>query len=183
MIDFASERLTFRELQTEDVSDAYVRWLNDPDITRYLEVRFSDQSKESIGDFVRAQLASRDSHLLRISLKEGDRHIGNIKLGPINRQHQSAQISLFIGDRSQHGMGYATEAIERVTRWGFEACGLSRVEGGCYADNLGSLRAFLKVGYSVEGFRRSAYISHDNQRVGAFWFARLCSDWANTRDR
>ena len=176
MTPFASERLQFRELLPEDVSDAYVGWMNDPLINQYLETRFSRQDHDSVCDFVAAQLASPDAFLLRISLAKNDQHIGNIKLGPINHQHKSAQISLLVGEKAIHGQGYGTEAIARVTRWGFEECGLARIEGGCYDTNLGSLRAFLKVGYSVEGFRREAVLSAQGRRIGAFWFARLATD-------
>jgi len=176
MIEFTSRRLAFRQLQVEDVTDAYVGWMNDPEITRDLEVRFAHQDQESVQEFVRTQLENPDSYLMRISLNDFDLHIGNIKLGPINRNHQSAQISLLIGERDQHGKGLATEAIMRLTRWGFDTLGLERIEAGCYEDNLGSLRAFLKAGYSVEGFRRKAVIAADGRRIGSFWFSRLASD-------
>lgn len=176
MIRFTSQRLDYRELQAEDVSADYTAWLNDTDINRFLETRFSPQDEASIRAFVTAQAATPDAFLLRIGLRNCDTHIGNIKLGPISHAHASAEISLLIGSRAHHGKGYATEAIRAVTEWGFAAHGLARIEAGCYADNLGSLRAFLKVGYTVEGFRRAAVITADGTRSGTFWFARLAGD-------
>ena len=173
---FASQRLQFRELRPDDVRPAYIGWLNDPAINRYLETRFSPQDAESVHDFVTAQAVTPHTFLLRIGETESGSHIGNIKLGPINRNHSSAQISLLIGARDMHGKGYATEAIRAVTKWGFSEHGLMRIEAGCYADNLGSLRAFLKAGYSVEGFMRSAVNTTGNARSGVFWFARLAGD-------
>jgi RimJ/RimL family protein N-acetyltransferase len=176
MMGFTSQRLHFRELRPEDVSADYTAWLNDPEINRFLETRFSPQDETSIRAFVASQAASPDAFLLRVGLRDCETHIGNIKLGPINRSHASAQISLLIGSRSHHGQGYATEAINAVTAWGFAEHGLARIEAGCYAENLGSLRAFLKAGYTVEGFRRAAVITTSNTRSGAFWFARLVDD-------
>lgn len=176
MTMFGSSRLSFRELRPEDVSETYIGWMNDPAINLYLETRFARQDRGNIEAFVRAQLDCPNTFLFRISGHDDDSHIGNIKLGPINRHHASAHISLLIGERSLHGRGYATEAISRVTRWGFEDCGLHRIEAGCYAENLGSLRAFLKAGYTVEGFRRESVITVEGSRSGAFWLARLTSD-------
>jgi RimJ/RimL family protein N-acetyltransferase len=176
LIEFNSERLCFRELREDDVSQRYIGWLNDPAITRFLETRFAAQTEDGIKAFVAAVRADPDAHLLRIGIAETDEHIGNIKLGPINRHHLSAQISLLIGERRLHGCGFATEAVSRVTEWGFAELGLKRIEGGCYEDNLGSLRAFLKAGYEVEGFMRKSRISVEGRRVGAFWFARLAPD-------
>jgi len=176
VISFTSRRLSFRELLPEDVSPAYVGWLNDPAINRYLETRFTPQDANIVRDFVCDQLADQNAFLFRIALAEDDTHIGNIKLGPINRYHKSAQISLLIGSRGLQGQGYATEAISAVSAWGLGALVLERIEGGCYADNLGSLRAFLKAGYTVEGFRRDAVIADSGERQGAFWFALLAGD-------
>ena len=176
MSAFTSSRLSFRELRPEDVSDAYVGWMNDPAVHQHLETRFTPQDMGTVTAFVAAQLADPETFLFRIAQQEDDRHIGNIKLGPINRHHSSAQLSLLIGERTLHGRGYATEAIAQVTCWGFEHCGLHRIEGGCYAENLGSLRAFLKAGYTIEGFRRDAVVTMAGRRSGAFWFARLAND-------
>lgn len=177
MTSFSSTRLDFSRLAPGDVTTRYVDWLNDPLINRYLETRHTAQTHETVCAFVAAQVANPDVHLLKIVLRGDGSHIGNIKLGPINRHHASAQLSLFIGERVAHGQGYGTEAIERVTRWAFEAAGLSRVEAGCYEDNLASLRAFLKAGYTVEGFRRKAVVSAEGRRIGAFWFSCLAAEY------
>ena len=176
MINITTPRLRLRDLRPEDVTPDYVGWLNDPAINRHLETRFTDQREDSVRDFVAEQRANPDVFLLRMALAQDDTHIGNIKLGPINRHHASAQISLLIGDRAFQGQGLATEAIRAVSEWGFATLALARIEGGCYADNLGSLRAFLKSGYTVEGFRRAAVVAVDGTRQGAFWFARLAVD-------
>lgn len=173
---FTSQRLQFRELRPEDVGPAYIGWLNDPAINCYLETRFSVQDADSMRTFVKTQAANPDTFLLRIEQTETGTHIGNIKLGPFNRNHSNAHISLLIGERDMQGKGYATEAIRAVTQWGFSKHGLMRIEAGCYADNLGSLRAFLKAGYTVEGFMRSAVNMTGNERSGVFWFARLVGD-------
>lgn len=178
MTRLLSSRLRFRTLRPEDVSAAYIGWLNDPAINQYLETRFTPQDQSTVRAFVAAQAASPDAFLFRIALADCDTHIGNIKLGPINRAHASAQISLLIGSTAHHGQGYATEAITAITDWGFQAQNLARIEGGCYADNLGSLRAFLKAGYSVEGFRRAAVLAASGARQGTFWFARLAGESA-----
>mgnify|MGYP005870184203 CR=1 FL=1 len=177
VIKVKSKRLLIRELSEKDVTTKYVAWMNDPHINRYLETRFSAQTEESVGDFVNSIQKDPDSFLFGIFDVKTGSHIGNIKLGPINRHHGSAQISLLIGDRSCHGKGYATEAISALTDWGFQDCGLERIEAGCYETNLGSLRAFLKCGYEVEGFFRKSRIDGEGQRIGSFWFARL-----NTKD-
>src|SRR5205814_2669717 len=85
--------------------------------------------------------------------KDNDQHIGNIKLGPIHWIHRYAEIGLLIGEKSCWGQGYASEAIRLVTTYAFERLNLHKVTAGCYATNVGSVRAFEKAGFVREGVR------------------------------
>lgn len=172
MAEILSPRLRFRTLDTADVSEQYVSWLNDPEVNRFLETRFVCQSLESCAGFVAAMNRDPNSHLFGIFEQSTQCHIGNIKLGFIEKHHHSGQLSLLIGEKKCWGRGYATEAIRALTLWGFGALGLERIEAGCYEENIGSLRAFLKAGYSVEGYFRKSVVS-DGRRVGCFWLGIL----------
>jgi ribosomal-protein-alanine N-acetyltransferase len=142
-------RVRLRLLTEADCTPRYLGWLEDPQVNQYLETRWSPQSLDSIRGFVRAMLASADSYLFGIHV--GERHIGNIKLGPINARHAHADVSYFIGERSEWGRGYASDAIAVVTWFAFTIAGLHRVQAGLYAGNVGSGRALEKAGFKTEG--------------------------------
>lgn len=145
------EKITLRPVTEADVGPRYVAWLNDPEVSQYLETRFSDQNLESVRAFVLSKIGSEREHLFAICLKDG-RHIGNIKLGPVNPHHKNGDVSLFIGEKDCWGKGYAAEAIGLITRWGFRERGLEKLNAGCYEANEGSAKAFEKNGYKREGF-------------------------------
>lgn len=170
-------RLLLRTLEVGDVSQAYVDWLNDPEVNRYLETRFSRQTLESCRDFVEHCNGSASEHLLGIFFKETGSHIGNAKLGLINAIHARGQLSLLIGEKSLWGKGLAREVIRAVSQYGFEQVNLEKIEAGCYESNLSSLRAFMAVGYNVDGFFRSHAISDDGRRMGCFWMSILRSEF------
>ena len=176
MMEFGSRRLIFRPLTTNDVRNHYVVWMNDPEINQYLETRFHDQTMETCLSFVQKMNEDSTQNLFGIFEMTSLTHIGNIKLGFINRHHQTAQLSLVIGDKSFWGKGFATEAIARVSTWGFQHLGLRRIEAGCYDNNLGSLRAFLKAGFSVEGYRRKNIVFKDGV-IGGFWMSLLRDEY------
>lgn len=148
------ERLYLRDVCSEDVSDRYVAWLADPEVTQYLETRHSPQTKESIIAYVRQFRGDPDNLFLAIILDGSEQHIGNIKLGPINWIHRFADVSLFLGEKSCWGKGYATEAIRILVRHAFDALKLNRLQATIYGANTGSIRAFLKVGFQEEGTLR-----------------------------
>lgn len=149
-----TDRLILRTLLPTDVTDGYVAWLNDPEINRFLEVRYASHDAEGTRDFVKTMLESEENYLFGMFTRDAERHIGNIKLGNIERRHRRADIGLLIGDKEMWGQGYATEAIAAVTAFGFDSAGLEKIFAGCYGQNQGSRRAFLKVGYREVGILR-----------------------------
>jgi RimJ/RimL family protein N-acetyltransferase len=152
-----TERLLLRELDVADVSADYVRWLNDPQVSRYLETRQARQDERSVTDFVERVRSRDDEFLFGIFLKGSGRHIGNIKVGPIRAHHRLADVSLFIGARDCWGHGYAAEAIAAVSRYAFNELGVQKLSATMYAPNVASMRAFLRAGFREEGRRRDHF--------------------------
>lgn len=147
-----------RSLGLEDVTETYVGWLNDPLVNRYLETRHRTQDFDAVRKFVERVNAKPDEHLFGIFLNGTDRHVGNIKVGPIKENHSVADISLFIGARDCWGKGIATEAIGLISRFAIHELGILKLNAVAYAENEGSIRAFLKAGFRQEGLRCKHYL-------------------------
>jgi ribosomal-protein-alanine N-acetyltransferase len=145
-------------LEPEHVSDAYVAWLNDPNVNRFLESRFVRHTFESVREFVANALVDPKVLMLGIRRLEDGRHIGNIKLGPIDTHHGLGEIGLMIGDRSAWGRGVGTEAIQLVFRIATEQLALRKITAGCYASNIASRKAFEKAGFHLEAIRRAHFL-------------------------
>lgn len=156
-MEILTQRLRLRRLVPADVTAAYVGWLNDAEVKRFLETRRSMQDEASVRDFVAQKAASANEFLFGIFLLDGGRHIGNIKVGPIHDHHDLADVSLLIGERDCWGKGFAAEAIAAVSRHAFDVLGVVKLSASMYAENEGSRHAFLKAGYVEEGRRRSHY--------------------------
>ncbi|MDD5593354.1 MAG: GNAT family protein [Candidatus Margulisbacteria bacterium] len=140
-----------REVRPADVNENYYRWLNDPEVNQFLETHFVPQSMENIKRYVERMDGKSDEIFLAMCLKENDRHVGNIKLGPINWIHRNADISLVIGEKEYWGKGIATDAIRALSGFAFNVLNLNNLKAGCYAENKGSKGAFIKVGFKEVG--------------------------------
>ena len=152
---FDGERVVLRLLTLADCTEAYVGWLQDPQVNQYLETRWSPQTLQSVRDFVASMVDSPHSYLFAIVDRSDQRHVGNLKVGPINDKHRHADVSYFIGERDRWGKGLATDAIRVATRLAFERLALHRVQAGVYGANQGSCRALERAGYAYEGnFKR-----------------------------
>ena len=151
-----------RIITPKDISDSYISWMNDYDVTKYTEQRFQKHSHEVIEKFVCEKFESPIDYLFGIFHK--DKHIGNIKLGPVNDFHKIAEVSYFIGDRNYWGLGIATLAVNAVVKFGKNDLGLRKFNAGYYDCNIGSAKVLEKCGFEVEGVKKNEVI-FENKRI------------------
>ncbi len=153
------EHLLLRTLGVEDATPRYLSWLSDEDVVRHLEIRFSvPGTVNELARFIAATVDSDDTLMLGMFLRADGRHIGNIKLGPINLHHSTGDIGLLIGERGEWGKGHAHTAITLLADYAFNKLGVAKLTAGCYSENEGSRRAFLKAGFAEEGRRAAQYL-------------------------
>ena len=149
--------LILRSLDASHAHGPYEAWMRDPAVNRFLEVRFGPPDATALETYIMKLNASDDNMLLGLFPKSGpNRHIGNIKLGPINKHHRSAPIGIAIGAVEFWSKGLATQAIQALANYAFSILGLERLEAGFYAANEPSQRAFRRAGFIEEGRRRGA---------------------------
>ena len=137
--------LTLKVLSQKDVSDEYVSWLNDYEVGRFTERKYAKYNKERVIAFVNDKFNSNTDLLFGIFFDI--RHIGNIKLGPIDFNHKVSDISFFIGDKEMWGKGLMTQVIDFVVDLAFKEVGggLDKVTAGAYANNIGSIKTLEKT--------------------------------------
>ena len=150
MNNLQGQRVLLRDLCLDDVTDRYVEWMNNPQVNRYMESRFQIHTVETLSLQLN-MFHDRGDHLFAIIEKSTGIHIGNLKIGEVNRYHQTADIGLMIGDPTCWGKGYASEAIQLGTNHAYQSGLISRLICGSYVSNIGSISAFIKSGYKIEG--------------------------------
>ena len=70
------KKILFRQLLPGDVSDNYLAWMNDPEVTQFLESRWKPYQREDLESFVSSIRASGDDFLFGIFLSETGGQIG-----------------------------------------------------------------------------------------------------------
>jgi [ribosomal protein S5]-alanine N-acetyltransferase len=162
------ERIRLREVRLTDVTERYVQWMNDPEVNQYLETRFEAHSAADIAAYVKAMTQAANVVFLAIIRKADALHLGNLRIGEIDRRHATASIALVLGEKSVWGQGFGCEAIALAARYAFDVLGLRKLNARCYANNLGSLAAFRKAGWREEGVQREQFTSGAH-RVDGIW--------------
>lgn len=166
-----TDRLLLRSLGASDCGLRYGAWMRDDAVQRYLESRGSPSDVASLKVFVARANADPNTLMLGICERKDGRHVGNIKLGPIDRRHSRASIGIMIGERDTWGRGYASEAVRAVSDYAFKRLAVGKVTAGAYEDNLGSITAFRRAGFDIEA-RLRGHAVRDGARVDVILMAR-----------
>ncbi len=153
-----TERLLLRQLEISDTNDIYEYAKNKDDFIytdgfphEYEEVKFA------IGMWRNDAYASKQFIRWAIQLKTENKVIGGVYLFLPKGNDSSGRI-MDIGidiARNYWNQGYATEAIESASRYGLTKMGLKRVQAQVVPNNIGSVKAFEKAGFSKEGILRN----------------------------
>ena len=148
------KKIYLRALEEADLDGPWFDWMNDLEVTRYLESGAFPNRPEDMRPYFEKVVRDSGNVMLAIVERETEKHIGNIKLGSVDRHHLSADIGLIIGEKDCWGKGFGTEAIALLSAYAFDTIGLHKLSAGIYAPNIGCIKAFQKAGFAQEGLLR-----------------------------
>lgn len=156
--------ISLQILNKDHVTQQYVMWLNDKAVMALTEQADISHTMETTIDYVNSCYNNPWVYFFGIYFK--DEHIGNIKLGPINEKHATADIAYVIGCRQYWGQGIASKVIHAIISFGFAELGLHKISAGAYENNIGSIKALLKNQMEIEG-RLLEEVFFENKRINS----------------
>ncbi|MCL6649954.1 MAG: pseudaminic acid synthase [Chloroflexi bacterium] len=163
-------RVALRPLTLADATPTYVNWLNDPAVTRYLEVGKFPATLESVCAYLATFENNPTALAFAIIERASGQHIGNVTLNHIDPVHRTADTGLLIGEKSFWGQGLAYEAWGLLLAYAFDRLNLHKVVAGAIAENRASIRTLEKLGFRPEGrFRAEKWVEGryvDTVRLG-----------------
>lgn len=137
-----------RPLQEEDVTETYLAWFRDAEVTRYLDAK--NITREDAIAHLRAGKQGDMWRMYAICETTSNRHIGNLKIGPIHWRYRISDLITVIGERNAWGKGYAREAIKIGIDVAFRHMNLRKLSASMDANNAGSLKAYTAAGFALE---------------------------------
>lgn len=155
------ERVRLRADERTDLP-FFVQWLNDPEVAEHLSF-FLPLSQAVEEQWFEAMLKlPREQQPLAIEAHSGEgwKLIGNCGWMDFDWRSRSAEVGLFIGDKTCWDKGYGTEVMRLLLRHGFETLNLNRVFLRVRETNLRGIHVYEKVGFHHEGRLRQAVYQH-----------------------
>jgi RimJ/RimL family protein N-acetyltransferase len=155
-VELAGERVVLREYREDDWR-AIQRYASDPEVCRFM--KWGPNTEEETRDHVNGSVQSagerpRRKFNLAVTLRNTGDLIGGCGLVVGNPGEREGWIG-YVFAREHWGRGYATEAAQRLVRFGFEELGLHRIFATCDPENRASARVLEKAGMQLEGRLRS----------------------------
>jgi len=145
MDNIIGERVYLRKLTSDDASERYANWLNDPTVNKYLETRSA--TVKSVREYIEEKSADHNVLFMGIFDKATDLHIGNVKLEPIDLKKKMTVFGIMIGDKNFWGKGLGTEATRLISDYALHELKLDEVELGVIIDNVGACKAYERAGF------------------------------------
>jgi len=165
MSDFgwAGEHVRLVPLDEARHFDNCVKWLNDPEITRWtLRGDFPISRLSQKGFFERFGKDSETDVVQAVETLDGE-HVGVTGIHAIEWQHRTGVTGTLIGVRDRWGQGLGSDTIRTRSRYAFHVLGLRMLLSEVMDGNDASLRALTKAGYVEAGripdrwWKRGAY--------------------------
>ena len=172
------DKIRLRAIEREDIP-RFVRWLNDPDVIRFLLVNspFSKAMEEKWFDR-QVETPPNESQVLAIEILIGEEwvHIGNCGLHKVEPINNCAEFGIMIGEKEYWGKGYGRKVAQLCLKHGFEDLNLNRIYLIVFADNVRGIKAYEAVGFKHEGVQRQA-IYKNGKYNDVLLMSVLHSEW------
>lgn len=174
-------RRTFlRAAEREDVP-TLVPWFNDHATTRFLSTRapMSVAQEERWFDGM-LERQGKDAWFFLICRLGDDAPIGTIGLFDVDQTNGSAGIGISLGEPTDTGKGFGTDALEALLDFGFGQLRLERLWLDVYDFNERAIRSYEKAGFVREGVARHG-VYRDGRFVDVVAMSILRDEWAARR--
>tara|TARA_Y100001968_G_C19154134_1_gene617573 strand:- start:190 stop:738 length:549 start_codon:yes stop_codon:yes gene_type:complete len=156
-----TERLVLTRFKSSDITEEYIKALNDNSIVGKTEARHKEWNKENIQEFICSNKLDPSCLLIGVFRKKDMIHLGNIRLLNINYIHKRAEISMLFYRKELWNNGYATESMQQVINFAFTKMGIQRICADYYSVNIASSTVFKKLGFKKEGLFKNHFSYED----------------------
>lgn len=167
------ERVLLRPITMADTA-RIVAWRNDPAVLQNFIYRGAF-TEEIHTNWMKTRVASGEVVQYIIVDRESGQDVGSVYFRDVNRQYQSAEYGIFIGEASGRGKGLGSETARLFTDFGFDTLGLHRISLRLLSDNLPAQRSYENAGFRIEGVLRDMVLLVGRYRDVTF-MAKLSTD-------
>lgn len=166
------KRIRLTQILPDDIA-VIQGWCND---TVFMRLFDSAPAMPRTAVQVRSWFEKQDEYSFAIRLLDGDAMIGLVGLDEIEWSNSTCGIGYGIGEASNRGRGYGTEAVQLALEFAFSELNMHRVTATVFSYNPPSARLLEKLGFVHEGIMRER-VQRDGRRHDLVFYGLLRPEW------
>jgi RimJ/RimL family protein N-acetyltransferase len=171
------KKVMLREYRKEDLEHIR-KWVTEAETTRNLSDSFLfPHSVTQSEDFLNMMMSGKgEMKGFVIADAKSEAYIGQLDLIKIDWKNRCARLGIVIGDKSNRGKGYGTEAIKLLQKFVFEEMNLNRLDLEVRGFNNAGQGCYTKCGFVEEGrLRQNLFVN--GRYVDTIVMSILKSEW------
>jgi len=159
--------LLFIPIKIDDATRKYLKWINDPSITKYMGVT-KKYNLKNLKNYILQE--KKKSYFWVLKERNSKQNIGTIKLS--NFSNKTCYIGCLIGEKKFWNMGYATESKYYVLDYAFNKLKMNKVISGVFVENKANHKVNKKIGFIKEGLFKE-YIYKNKRYYDVIFYSIL----------
>lgn len=170
--DFALEgkKVRIRTFSQADITESYIGWLNDPEVTHFSNQRFKRHDRESCQRYLKTFQDTPNMFVL-VEDRERGKAVGTMT-AYFQPFHGTVDVGILIGEPTLWGRGYGRDAWCTFVDWLIDLPDIRKVTAGTLSCNAGMQRLCSASSMNYEGSRTRQEIvdgeAFDIQYYGRF---------------
>jgi len=160
IVKIEGDKIFLKTLSEKDATKEYCSWLNDPEVNKYLETKSATIAE--LKKYIREKNNNPNCLFLGIFFKKNNKHIGNIKLEPMDFKNLKATLGILIGNKNYWGKGIGNEVMKLLIKYAFSKLNLKEINLGVISENKRAISLFKKVGFKINHIEKKS-IQHDEK--------------------
>ena len=153
-ITISLDDIRLRPLTEQDL-EKKVRWINDPDVNKYLHYELPLELEKTKKWLAKTANDETRYDFATEKIEKGEKvPIGLIGLLEINKSYETAEFYITVGEKKYWKKGLGQKSLTILVEWAFNTVGLHKIWGTVRVNNLASIALMKKVGFKIEGTLR-----------------------------
>lgn len=154
------QRIHMVRFESQHLHDpAYYRWLCDQNVVRYIgrAELINGISFPEITDYVEQLWTNKYCNFFAVFNSVDDKFIGTAKVNSLTERglrRDIADVGIMIGEREYRGKGLSSDILRATSVFAFDVLNARKLSAGAYAINIPVIKAFLRIGYKIDGTLR-----------------------------
>lgn len=132
------------------VNNDYLAWMKDSETAKFIKKAKQNISLNDLHLFANKMINSNFDYFFAILFKKNSKHIGNVRLGPVDFRGMKSNFGILVGDKNFHGIGIGTEVLNLIKKFSFKYLKLKKIVFPVVKENIPAMGLYKKNGFTLK---------------------------------